>query len=178
MAEWVYKVMCQLKNRNQLPVKLQGHAIHLMRALVSIFVLCMLHTSWYMIAHVWTHRDPFLNQKLWWGSGGSWGVNVQTEKYLEKKSWLFVKDFSSLGCVLQVHIHYLSFLYFLSVLCINFISTEYALHYRERYTNIALKREIIHWDGPRIFQEFASSQRCRRQNWKESVEIALYTCFA
>lgn len=148
-----------------------------MWALVSILVLCMLHTSSYMIAHVWTHRDPFLN-KIWWGSGGSWCVNVQMDKYLEKKSWLFIKDLSSLGCVLQIHTHYVSFLYFLSVLCINFISTKYALHYRERCTNVALKREIIYWDGLRMFQELATSQRHKRQNWKESMEIALYTCFA
>lgn len=105
-------------------------------------------------------------------------MNVQMDKYLEKKSSLFIKDLSSLGCVLQIHIRYLSFLYFLLVLCINFISVEYALHYREEYTTVALKREIIHWDDLRIFQELATFQRPRRQNWKEAVEIALYTCFA
>lgn len=124
---------------------------------------------------MYEHTETCFLKKVWWGSGGSWCVNVQMDKYLEKKSWLFVKDLSSSECVLQKHIHCLSVLYFLSVLCINFISTEYTLHYRERHTNVALKREIIHWNGLRIFQELATSQRHRRQNCEVSVEIALYT---
>lgn len=85
MAKSVYRVMCHLINRNQLPIILRGHAIHLMWALVCIFVLCMLLTSWYMIPCVWTHRDPFLNKMMWWGSWGQLEYECTNGQALEEK---------------------------------------------------------------------------------------------
>lgn len=84
MAKSVYRVMCHLMNRNQLPITLWGHALHLMWALVCIFVLCMLLTSWYMIPCVWTHRDPFLN-KMWWGSWGQLEYECTNGRALEEE---------------------------------------------------------------------------------------------
>lgn len=162
--------MCHLMNRNQLPITLLGCATHLMWALVSIFFVCS-EIEYYIVTdalrywciQVWTHWDPFLSKlkRCSGACGGSWSMNVQMDKHLEKKCWLFVKDLSSLSCVLQMYIHYLSFLYFLSVLCINSMSDQYALQYaiiiEKDRINIALKRGILQWDVLRNFQELVWS---------------------
>lgn len=70
-------------------------------------------------------------------------MNVQMDKHLETKSWLFVKDLIFEACPANVHALPI-FLYFLSVLYMYLTSTQYALHYHRERINIALKRGILH----------------------------------
>lgn len=120
-----------------------------MGALVSIFVLCMLHTSWYMVADVWNRRDPFLH-KMWWGSWGQLGCECTNRQMLGEEKLVIFQTWALWG--VSCKYTFISYL-FLSVVCVTLIFTLYALHYIERYTNVALKKKIIHWVGLGIFLE-------------------------
>lgn len=79
---------------------------------------------------------------------------MHMDKHLEKKRWLFVRDELYGMCSANAHPFPVSFVYFLSVLPVTGMSTQYALRYhRERENKYSSEKKDTSLEVLRHFQE-------------------------